>query len=59
MNDTKETYRAMLAVAHKALQQIANCPEQDLARYCAKVDSIALDALIALDFALEDMEAAQ
>lgn len=41
--------------ARKALHTIANLSEGGCARYVAKADALALDALIALDIALEDM----
>jgi hypothetical protein len=34
-----------------ALRAIADCKESDLARYCAKVDAIAIDALTSYDCA--------
>ena len=49
MIDTIETLRAKLEIARKALNAIADCPEQDLARYCAKVDALAVEALVALE----------
>lgn len=49
-------YAKIVQDARKALQAICDCSEQDPARYVAKVDIMALDALIALDHALEDME---
>lgn len=33
----------------KALRAIADCKENDLAAYCAKVDAIALDALVSYE----------
>ena len=48
-------YERIVKDARKALQAIADCDEGNLARYCAKVDGIALDALISLDIALEDI----
>lgn len=50
-------YVAIVSDARKALAAIADCDESDCRRYVAKVDSIALDALIRLDLALEDMPA--
>lgn len=49
-------YAKIVQDARKALQAICDCPESDCARYVAKVDLIAMDALIALEHALEDME---
>lgn len=40
-----------LDFARKALRAICDLDENDLARYCAKADAMALDALIAFDIA--------
>ena len=50
-------YSQIVIDARRALQAIADCSESDCARYVAAVDAIAIDALIALDCALEDMPA--
>ena len=44
----KDVYMAFVK-AVKALQAIADCQESDPARYVAKVDRIAVDALVALE----------
>lgn len=49
-------YAKIVQDARKALDAICNLDEPDCARYVARVDIMALDALIALDHALEDME---
>lgn len=49
-------YAKIVQDARKALDAICNMDERDCARYVAKVDILALDALIALDHALEDLE---
>jgi hypothetical protein len=38
-----------LAIALKALERIANCPEGDCERYVAKVDAIAVEALVQIE----------
>lgn len=47
--DYKDNYYAALKLAVTALAKIADCNESDLAKYCAKVDSIAVDALVKLE----------
>lgn len=39
----------VLAKAIAALEKIADCNEGDLARYVAKVDGIAVDALVEIE----------
>lgn len=39
----------MLMDAVRALKKIANCDEQDCARYVAKVDAIAIDVLVSIE----------
>jgi hypothetical protein len=46
MTEREKIYR-------KALERIARCNEQNLERYVAKVDAIAVDALVHAD-ALDD-----
>lgn len=46
MTDTQK-----LKLAVDALQAIANCPEADPSRYVAKVDAIAVEALVRLECA--------
>ena len=45
---------AALMAARKALHAICSIDDQDCERYVAVVDILALDALIALDGALDD-----
>lgn len=44
-----------LAIAVEALQWIVDCPEQDCERYVARVDAVALAALVSIETG-EDVE---
>ena len=44
------------AIMYKALQDILNIKTQDCAKYVAKADSIALDAVVAVDLLTEEKE---
>lgn len=52
-NDDETAANAALFAAApdmlKALRAIADCDESDLAKYCAAVDSIAIEALISIE----------
>jgi len=50
------TDKELLIIARKALRRIANLNESDCAKYVAKADAIALDAVITIDLALEAQE---
>ena len=47
--------KSIIADLHGALRRIADCNESDLARYVAKVDSIAVDALVSGEIDMEDV----
>ena len=46
--------QSALETAIKVLEKIADCSEGDLARYCAKVDALAVDALVNIECSLPD-----
>ena len=51
------THLEIIAIARKALQAIADCPQVDPVKHVRDVDGIAIDALIAIDHALEEVDA--
>ena len=52
--DIKSLLAAVMA-ARAALSAICNIQDERRERYVSQADELAIDALIALDFALEDM----